>query len=219
MARSDRVRLSGDRIKAASPHRTFGASAIFGVVASESPEWCALQRAVRQVTSRCVSLPVRPCLEGTLPGRSRRLRTAAAGHLWPAGRPATRVAEVRAAQARAGCQDACHHDTGGHRRHKALDDPQQNPGPHARAHHSAMVTHRLHGIMLHLSASRAVAVPRGPYRPDRDDQEPGWPVGQRSRKPGVWAGRGRTLAPGQQESLDPAWRWDHGGGRALGQAR
>jgi len=42
MARSDRVRLNGDRVKAAAspPSWALGANAIFGRVASESPGWC-----------------------------------------------------------------------------------------------------------------------------------------------------------------------------------
>jgi len=40
-----------------------------------------------------------------------------------------------------------------------------------------MTAHRLPGILLHLSASRAAAVARGPYGLDRDDQGPRPPVG------------------------------------------
>ncbi len=64
-------------------------------------------------------------------------------------------------------------------------------------------THRLHGILLHLSASRAAAVPRGPYGLDRDDQGPG-------RRWGNDHGTGHGLAGDvalpqvKQDSLDPA---------------
>ena len=80
MARSDRVRLSGDRIKAAAspPSRAFGANAIFGGAASQSPGWCGWGRAqfTRDLTAGASAswhLPAgAECPEG-----------AAAGRAWP----------------------------------------------------------------------------------------------------------------------------------------